>query len=923
MRALTTTLLLLTLLAPCLAAVAGDHWPIMPARLRCEYQEDPIAVEAARPRLSWICRLLGEPPGTGSCGQRQTAYEIVVASSGALLQQEAGDLWHSGKVASDQSIHVEYAGRPLESRRQYFWKVRLWDQDGRASGWSTPASFGMGLLAPADWQARWIAAGTPPQDKTADGRPLPIFRREFEVAKPVRRAVVYVCGLGHYELHLDGQKVGDHELDPGWTHYRKTCLYAAYDVTERLISGRHALGVMLGNGMYNVAGGRYVKFRGSFGPPKLILQLHVDYDDGSESVVATDGSWRTVPGPIVFSCTYGGEDYDARREVPGWDRPGLDDAAWAAARVVEGPGGVLRAQQAPPIKIIEQLQSVRVTQPRPGIFVYDLGRNFSGWPRLSVSGPAGATIKLTPGELLDGAGLVSQESSGGPVSFSYTLRGGRGEQWTPRFSYYGFRYVRVEGGVPAGDHQAPASLPRVADVRGQFLHSSAEPAGGFECSDPLINRIHRLIVAAIQSNLQSVLTDCPHREKLGWLEVSHLLARGIMYNYDVAGLYAKISQDMAEAQTADGLVPDTAPEYAIHPGGFRDSPEWGSASLIAPWQVWQMYGDRSLLERHYGVMRRYVDYLAGKSHRHVVAHGLGDWYDIGPRGPGASQLTSPGLTATATYYADLVILAETARHLGKAEDARRYGGLAAEVRAAFQDKFFHAPSNLYDRGSQAAQAMPLVLGLVEADRREAVAENLVRAIRGGGNRVTAGDVGFMYVVRALSDADRGDVLCDMVRQPEGPGYADQLRKGATTLTEAWDADRRSSQNHCMLGHAEEWFYRGLAGIAPDPAGPGFKRFVLRPQPVGGLTWVRAHYDSVHGRIASHWRIEGGRFLWEITVPPNTTATVHLPAKDPAGVLVGGRPAAAAEGVRLLERGRERTVYEVPSGSYEFSAGIGR
>jgi hypothetical protein len=892
------------------AGAAAQEATIAPARLRCEYQQDPIGLDTARPQLSWICQAVD----AGGRGLRQTAYQLLVASCEARLQEGKADRWDSGKIVSDQSTHVAYAGRPLASRERCFWKVRLWDQKGRLSAWSPIASFAVGLLAPGDWTARWI---TRKQGRALRG-PMPIFRKEFDVARPIRRALVHVCGLGHYELSLNGGRVGDRVLDPGWTNYRKTCPYSTYDVTGQLTLGHNALGVMLGNGMYNVVGGRYVKFRGSFGPPKLILQLELQHPDGTTTIVTSDGSWKTAPGPIRFSCTYGGEDYDARHEMPGWNRAGFDDAAWQPVQVVEGPGGELRAQSNSPVRVQEDFRPVRVTEPRPGVFVYDFGQNCSGWPRLTVRGSAGATVKLIPGELLEPSGLVSQRSSGGPMWFSYTLRGGKPETWSPRFSYYGFRYLQVEGAAPDGQ-QAAADLPRIIDLRSQFLHNSAEVVGDFRCSNELVNRTHGLIVAAIRSNLQSVLTDCPHREKLGWLEVSHLLARGIMYNYEVPRLYAKISQDMRESQLDNGLVPDVAPEYTKFTAGFRDSPEWGSACALNPWHVWQMYGDRRLMKRQYDVMRRYVDYLAGTAKDHIVSHGLGDWYDIGPRGPGASQLTSTGLTATAIYYADLQVVAEAARSLVRADDARHYAECAAQVRVAFNRRFFDPKANRYDRGSQTAQAMPLVLGLAEPAHRAAVLANLVRDIRARGNRVTAGDVGFMYVVRALDDGGRGDVLYDMVCQADGPGYADQLRKGATTLTEAWDANPASSQNHCMLGHAEEWFYSGLAGIVPDAAAPGFQRIVLRAQPVGDLAWVTAHYDSVQGRITSQWKIAAGRFLWDITIPPNTTATVYVPAKDPGAVTESGRPAGQAVGVRPLPPKGGQAIFEVQSGSYRFAA----
>ncbi len=883
-----------------IAAAAAP--PIEVTNLRCEYETNPPAVASPRPELSWWLV-------STERGQRQSAYQVQVASAVALLDQDRADLWDSGKVAGDESVQVAYAGRSLQPEAQAWWRVRVWGQDGEPSRWSQSANWTTALRGDAAWRAHWIASDT------ADG-PLPVFRREFAVAKPVRRALVHLCGLGFYELRLNGRKVGDNELDPGWTDYRKRCLYTTYDLTGQIQRGTNALGVLLGNGMYHVSGGRYTKFTGTFGPPKLILQLHLEFADGSTEDVLSDAAWKTAPGPIVFTCIYGGEDYDARRELPGWDKAGFDEGGWQPARRVEGPGGKLVAQTAPPIRVMQTYPTVRVTEPKPGVLVYDLGQNFSGWPLLKVRGPAGRTVKLVTGELLAEDGLVSQRSSGSPVWFSYTLKGEGVETWHPRFSYSGFRYVQVEG---ATRDASADGLPLLIGLEGQFVHSSARVVGEFACSNPLLNRIHDLIDRAIESNLQSVLTDCPHREKLGWLEVSHLLGPALLFDYDAPQLYRKICDDMAGSQLADGLVPDIAPEYTVFSGGFRDSPEWGSASVLNPWLLYERFGDIRALAEHYEMMQRYVAYLGSKAKDHIVAHGLGDWYDIGPRGPGESQLTSRGVTATAIYYQDLCALQRTAALLGKPDDAARYTALAGEVRAAFNREFFHGESGRYDRGSQTAQAMPLVLGLAEDRDRAAVLASLVSNVRTNGNRVTAGDVGFAYVVRALYEGGRGDVLFDLVTQTNGPGYADQLRRGATSLTEAWDANPASSQNHCMLGHAEEWFYRGLAGINPDPAAPGFKRFSIRPDVVGDLTWVKAHYDSVHGRIASAWERKDGRLRLRVTVPPNTTATLYLPASDAAAVRESNAPASEAPGVHFLRSETGRAVFALESGRYDFEA----
>ncbi|MCX5644410.1 MAG: family 78 glycoside hydrolase catalytic domain [Phycisphaerae bacterium] len=890
--------------------------------LRCEYREDPMGIESAQPRLSWWLR-------SDVRGQTQAAYQVLVASLPEVLARGQGDLWDSGRVASDQSVLVAYQGKPLAAMQRVWWKVRAWPQkpgDGQSSAWSASTMWTMGLPQPQDWRAKWITfdtktEGRDPSDRGQimgkDGKPippLPLLRKTFQVDKAVRRAVVCICGLGQYELAVNGNKIGDHVVDPGWTDYRKRCLYAMYDVTASLRRGENVLAVMLGNGMYNVTGGRYTKFQGSFGSSKLILQLQMDFADDTSVTIVSDETWKGTAGPIRFSCTYGGEDFDARAEQGGWDSPGFEDKGWATVSVSDGPGGRLEAQAQPPVKVMREFKTIRVTEPQSGILVYDLGQNFSGWPTLKAKGPAGSRVRLIPGELLDAKSLVTQRSSGGPAYFAYTLKGTREETWHPRFSYYGFRYVQAERLPAAGQSE----VPEILRVGGQFICSSAATVGTFECSNPLVNRIHKLIDAAIMSNLQSVLTDCPHREKLGWLEVSHLLGCATMFNYDVPNFYAKICRDMADSQTADGLVPDIAPEYVVFNDGFRDSPEWGSAAVIDPWLVYQMYGDSSLLEKHYDVMARYVAYLGSKAKDHIVSHGLGDWYDIGPKPPGVSQLTSLGVTATAVYYQDVKIMEEAARILGRQEDVKKYGDRAVAIRDAFNKTFFHPETASYDRNSQTANAMPLVLGLVPPEKRSAVAETLARGIRENGNRVTAGDVGFHYVVAALTENGRDDVLYDMVTQDAGPGYAYQLKNGATTLTEAWDTNPASSQNHCMLGHAEEWFYRGLGGIRP--ADPGFRTITIKPAIVGEVSWTRAAYESVRGKVCCAWRRGDGRVRMQVEVPVGAEAIVYVPAKNAEAVTESGKPAAQAETVRFVKMEGGAAVFHTGSGAYSFESG---
>jgi alpha-L-rhamnosidase len=878
-------------------------------RLRCEHLHDPLGIDELHPQLSWVLWQKGEEAPTGR-GLKQSAYRILVSSTSEQLARNQGDLWDTGKVRSDQNLGIEYAGRSLGSGERCFWKVQVWDPAGRSAGWSEPAQWSMGILNPEEWRARWITA-----DLTEPA--LPLLRTSFRVEKFVRRAELMICGLGFYEAHLNGEPLSDSVLAPDWTNYRKTCVYQVLDVTGRILPGENVLGVMLGNGMYNVTGGRYTKFTGSFGPPKLIAQLEIEYLDGTTSRVITDAGWRAAPGPITFSCIYGGEDYDARRESLHWDRPGFDASNWRCVQECAGPGGRLTTRSAPRLRAMETLHPIRLTQPRPGVWIYDLGQNFSGWPVLRATGRAGTTVKMVTGELLDDQGLVSQRSSGGPVWFAYTLKGQGTETWHPRFSYSGFRYVQVEGAVPAGEAPADATAPRVQSLYGEFLYPDTPVAGAFSCSNPEVNRVHGLILSAIKSNFKSVLTDCPHREKLGWLECSHLLADCVLYNFDGARFYEKIAKDMREAQLESGLVPDIAPEYVVFEGGFRDSPEWGSASVIAPWRAFQMYGDHRILENQYESMQRYAGYLGTRSKNHIVAYGLGDWYDIGPRGPGESQLTSLGLTATGIYFQDLGILQQVSALLGRTNEAETYQNQAQAVAAAFNADFFHPAQNRYDRNSQTANALPLVLQLAPADRRAAVLENLVSDIRANNYRVTAGDVGFYYVVQALLEGGRSDVLWEMLTQTNGPGYIYQLQKNATSLTEAWDTNPGSSQNHCMLGHIEEWFYSGLLGIRAKA--PGFQQILIQPQVVGNLDWASGNYDSVYGRIVSSWKRERNQLTLDATIPPNTTATIIVPAADPNSITESGRLAAKAKGVQFAGTEKGAAVFKVGSGRYRFQS----
>ncbi|MGB7546298.1 MAG: family 78 glycoside hydrolase catalytic domain [Terracidiphilus sp.] len=905
---------------------------LTPVNLTTEMRVDPIGVGTKTPLFGW--NLSASPAGARNL--RQSGYRILVASSPQQLAHGGGDIWDSGRVLSTEFWQIAYAGQPLQSHTTYYWQAQAWNGGEAPGPWSKPARFTTGLLAASDWTAHWIAAqpdrasSLPAQEGrgtllSALPPPLPAFRRDFKLRGPVASALLFVSGLGQYEVHLNGANVTDTVLNPAWTVYRKTISYDTYDVRNLLRPGVNAFAVLLGNGMYNVEGvkGHYTKFIGSYGQPKLLLQMEVRYIDGTSERFVSDNSWLTHPGPITYSSTYGGEDFQASALPSDWDRAGFQPRGWQQALEVGSPGGALLARQSPPLVVAEIYKPVRIAHPRPDITVYDLGQNMSGWPAISVQGPAGSKVSLRPGELLASDGSVTQHSADAsaenPVLFRYTLRGSDSpESWRPRFSYYGFRYVEVsvQPARPGG------TLPQVLSLTGQFVHARVSIAGRFSSSDTLFNRIHGLIDRAVLSNLSSVVTDCPTREKLGWLEQTYLNASTLMLNYDVSGLYEKMSDDMADAQLANGMVPSIAPEYVAFVDdhgdntAFRDSPEWGSAAILSPWALYQFTGDWRPLRAHYPAMQHYAAYLGSRAQGGLLDYGLGDWYDIGPGSPGESQLTSKLLTATGAYYEDLHVLAQIAALLGHSQDAAAYAHQASEVREAFNARLFHPETNEYDRGSQTANALPLALGMVPTGHERAVLENLVADIRAHGNHVTAGDVGFHYVVRALTDFGRSDVLAAMLARTDSPSYGYQLAHGATTLTEAWDADPDSSQNHFMLGHGEEWFYRGLAGLSFNLARSPDDAITLAPSLLHGVTSASASYGSPMGWVYISWHWAGNGATVSLTVPPGAQALVLLPAAT--GWLENGKSAARATGVLDYKEAASGVRLRLGSGNYLFS-----
>ena len=920
------------------------------AALKCDYRTDPLGVDLPHPRLRWLLE-------SSVRGDRQTACQILVTSTAALLNADQSDLWDSGRIETDESVEIAYGGIALHSSQQVFWKVRVWDAYHQVSAWSAPATWTMGLLNPADWNARWISATGAERyamnypetarhdfrDRTVFARTHPdaivtsgpnynslLARREFTVKPGLVRAIVHASGLGQYELSINGRKVSDDLLSPGWTDYRKTVLYDTRNITSRLKTGANAIGLIMGNGMYNIQPDyvRYVKFLNSFGPLKVIAQVRLEYADGSVETLGTDHSWQVAPGPVTYSNLYGGEDFDARLVENGWDKPDFHSTkSWEAAMETDGPGGILTglSAAAPPLKVMATLTPLKRTQLNANTWIYDLGQNASIMPRIRVRGPRGSSVRIIPAELLGKDGTVDRSSvtqdGVRPAWWQYTSAGGEPSEWSPQFFYQGARYLQVELLPASGDSE----LPVVEELTGLVVHTSAAPIGEFSCSNELFNRIHTLVRWAQRSNLVSIITDCPHREKMGWLEQYHLNGPSLRYNFDLLALFRKGMNDMAGAQLENGFVPNIAPEFFVAgpedlTNGFRNSPEWGSAFILVPWQQYLFAGDTSLLADYYARMKRYIAFLDATAKDHIIESGLGDWYDLGPKEPWGSQLTPVAFTATAIYYHDQIIMSQVASVLGNPDDARGFAKRAQEIRTAFNQRFFHTDTGIYATGSQTTCALPLVLGLVAPEHRKRVADALVADIRARGNAFTSGDVGYRYLLKALALEGHSDVIFDMNNQSEKPGYGYQLKLGATALTEKWDGGvgNFGSQNHFMLGQINEWFYHDLAGIAPDEASPGFRHVVIKPSVAGNLSWVKGRYESVRGPIITTWRREDDQFSLEVSIPPGATGTVFIPAARSEDVTEGGRRADTSPHVHFIREEAGCIVYTIDSGTYHFS-----
>lgn len=962
----------------CSAAVATKN-------LRCEYLTDPLGIDAASPRLSWVLT-------SNQRGEKQTAYQILVASSPKLLKNDQGDLWDSGKVASDENAQIVYGGKPLASRQNCYWKIRAWDAAGKPGAWSDVAQWQMGLLQPADWKAKWIAAKAPAASTTnapliirhatyeavaetgaadvtsaltshiKDGRLkmvvnnenlgvdpaqnvvkhlhveyeyggqifkkeinerqtlvlpekpsyLQYLRKPFELKAPVQSAVLYATALGLYDVHINGRRVGDHVLAPDWTDYRKRVRYQAYDVTPLLKRGNNAIGALLANGWFSGhIGNGGNEFFGK--EPALLAQLEVTYADGSTETIATDDTWKSHDSPVMSSDFMLGEDYDARRELKGWAQAGLDESQWKPVGIRDESFRILEAQVMEPVRQLMELKPKSIKEPKPGSWVYDMGQNMVGVVRLKVSAPAGTRITLRHAEMLNPDGTLYTTNLRGASSVDHYICKGTGtEIWQPRFTFHGFRYVEVTG--------LPGS-PKKDTVTGVVIASDTTKTGEFACSDPRINQLQSNIQWGQRGNYISVPTDCPQRdERLGWMGDAQVFIRTATYNADVAAFFTKWLVDVDDGQTAEGAFGDVNPNTM----GANGAPAWGDAGVICPWTIYEVYGDKRILEQHLPAMTKWVEYMRAHSTDLIRnkdrGNDYGDWLSIGANTP-------KELIATAYFAYSTHLLAKSCRALGRDAEAKKYEQLFEDIKAAFNKRYVSADGHIKGN-TQCVYAMALKFELLPENLRANAAQYLEENIKSKGGHLSTGFVGVSYLLPVLTQAGKADTAYGLLLKDTFPSWLFSVKHGATTIWERWDGwtpDKgfqdpgMNSFNHYSLGSCGEFLFGGVGGIRP--ASPGYKTILIDPVVRDGLTWANTSYNSIRGKIATAWKRTGNRLTLEVVVPVNTTAMVCVPAKDLASITEGGKPVGQAEGVKFLRQENEKFVFQVGSGTYKFISEI--
>lgn len=875
--------------------------------LSCEHKSNPIGIDKTQPRLSWKL----QSDGTNIT---QTAYALRVATAPDFARRSL--VWDSGRVDSDQSLLVPYGGQPLVSGQRYYWQVRVWDNTGQASDWSETAFWETGLLQTSDWQADWIE---PRQDTLRDG-PAYLLRKEFALSRSISSARAYVSARGLYEMFLNGEKVGDQVFTPGWTVYHDRIQYQVYDVTDLLRRGDNAVGIHLGDGWFRGALGWMDNWAIYGKAVGAICQIEVTYSNGRKATIVTDGSWKsTGDGPVVMNSIYNGETYDARKEMPGWDRPGFDDSQWDEVQVADHSKEVLIATETLPVRKIEQIEPVKIWRTPKGTLVADLGQNLVGWIKLKVEGPAGTTVTIRHAEVLDKEGeFYTENLRAAKATLTYTLRGSGLEVYEPSFTFMGFRYIAVDG--------FPGEL-QPENITAMVIHSDMEPTGTFECSNPLINQLQHNIVWGQKGNFLDVPTDCPQRdERLGWTGDAQAFCRTAAFNMDVAAFFTKWLKDLSADQLDNGGVPFVIPN-ALRQGGV--SAGWGDVATIAPWALYQVYGDRQLLATQYPSMKAYVDYIrekAGDSYLWKGGSVFGDWLYYKPKMTDHGEPdghTDKDMIATMFYAHSADLLARAAEVLGNNEDAVFYRELYEKIRSVFQDHYVTKMGRIAS-DSQTAYVLALMFDLLPEELRPKAAGHLVDNIRSRGNHLSTGFLGTPYLCHVLSDNGYTDVGYDLLLQEEYPSWLYPVKMGATTIWERWDGQKTDSTfqdegmnsfNHYAYGAIGDWMYRVVAGI--EIGAPGYKQIRIQPHPDSRLEYVRATYDSAYGTIRSGWELKAEQLSVSVSIPPNTQAVIELPRAKTGSTRMNGEPLAGQSGLANIRETDAGLSFTLGSGNYTF------
>ncbi|SFE16877.1 alpha-L-rhamnosidase [Chitinophaga sp. CF118] len=886
-----------------LLMMVGFHAPVSVSTLRCEMLTDPEGMDVLTPRLSW--EINGSEKNI-----KQTAYQLLVASSIEKLEKGEGDVWNSGKVLSDQSIHVVYAGKQLQSQADCYWKVKVWTTRGE-SDWSKYAHWSMGLF---NWKAKWIGLDSAFAWDSAQSKfsrlSARYARKSFEVKSPVKKAKVYIAGPGHYELYINGARTGTDVLTQAPTDYTKSIKYNTYDVTNALKKGNNTLGAVLGNGRYFTMRQAYKpkKIR-TFGYPKLLLQLEIEYENGIHQTIISDDSWKmTADGPIRTNNEYDGEEYDATKEMPGWNNTAFNDSHWMKASLVQSPGGRLEAQMNEPIRVMERIKPVTIREITPGVYIMDMGQNMVGWLQLKVKGSKGQQVSIRFAETVKKDGTLYMDNlRDAKVTDKYTLKGGAEETWAPSFVYHGFRYVEITG-----------YTPKLTDFEGQVIYDNLQTTGQFETSDPTLNQIYKNAYWGIRGNYKGMPVDCPQRnERMPWLGDRATGAHGESFIFDNAKLYAKWLDDIEDAQTAEGAIPDVAPAYWNY---YSDNVTWPGSYLLIANTLYEQFGDQQPIIKHYPSMKKWMEYMHGK----YLVNGImtkdkyGDWC-VPPESKelihakDSTRLTNGALIATASYYHLLTLMQHFAGMVHQEKDVKTFAALSETVKSAFNQRFFNKEKLQYDNNTVTADLLPLTFGMVPAAYHkqvfEKITDNIINKYDG---HISTGVIGTQWLMRGLTENGRPDLAYGIAADRDYPGWGYMVANGATTIWELWNGNTANpamnSHNHVMLlGDLLIWYYENLAGIKSNTA---FKEIIMQPTPVKGLDEVNASFHSMYGLIRSHWKKEPGRFIWNITIPANTTATVYIPAHVQNDV--------KSEGT-FLRMQHDTAVFKIGSGDYTFTS----